>query len=82
MKITKRPPGRPRVLPNRWKANVALRSMGLTQVEVGILLGIDVRVADRNFKRDAERFLPELISKMRRAYAKLALKKDVSLQEG
>lgn len=74
---TKRPVGRPRVLPNRWRANVILHACGLGPHEISRLLDIEIRVAERNYKRDKERYLPEAYLAMSEECAKLVTKNDV-----
>ena len=52
--------GRPRIDPDRWRAVVALRSSGFGAVETARLLDLEKRAMERNYKRDVEKFLPDI----------------------
>jgi hypothetical protein len=54
--------GRPRLKPDRWKANVILRFAGFSNRAICRLLGeTNERVMGRNYKRDLALYFPELL---------------------
>jgi hypothetical protein len=54
--------GRPRLDPDRWKANVVLRIAGFSNLAICRLLGeTNEQVLGRNYKRDVDLYFPELL---------------------
>ena len=58
--------GRPTLQPDRWRANVVLRLAGFSSTLTARLLGMEKQrwVLDRNYKRDLEKYFPDLLRRV------------------